>query len=133
MIRKSKLVVLTAVACVMALGAVAQAQGPLGPPTGMIYANDDTYKTIGTPAVLPNQGEFNDIYVLGDPLANVADAAPGDMNWRGGRWAVRPITWLTIPPTQFTNADQIHAAAQAGQISIGEVVFRFECPLIPEH
>jgi hypothetical protein len=38
--------------------------------------------------------------------------------------------WLTISPTQFTNAGQVEAAAAAGQISIGEVVKRFECPLI---
>jgi len=52
------------------------------------------------------------------------------MDFNGGRWEVRPITWLTIQPTQFTNAEDIVAAADAGQISIGDVVKRFECPLI---
>jgi hypothetical protein len=31
---------------------------------------------------------------------------------------------------QFKNAEDIHTAAQAGQIEIGDVVKRFECPLI---
>ncbi len=101
-----------------------------GPPGGMIYANDELYRTVGTPADLPEYGPFNTIYVLGNGLKNVSDAAPGDANWRGGRWAVTPVTFLTIAPTQFTNAAQVMAAAQAGQIRIEEVVRHFECPLI---
>lgn len=124
---------LTAVIAVLALSSIAFAQGKhLGPPGGTIYAHDMAYRTVGTPANLPNQGKFDTIYVLGGMLANVADAAPGDMEFNGGRWEVRPITWLTISPTQFTNAEQIHQAAMAGQISIGDVVKRFECPLIPQ-
>jgi len=119
-----------AVAAVMSLGALAFAGGP---PGGTIYAHDTAYSTIGTPTNLPNHGKFDTIYVLGEPLANVADAAPGDMEFNGGRWEVRPITWLTISPTQFTNAEQIKQAAMAGQISIGDVVKRFECPMIAQH
>ena len=122
--------VLAAVALVMTASSLALAGGP---PTGLIYAHDRQFKTIGTPALLPDHGPFDTIYVLGGELANVADAAPGDMDFNGGRWEVRPITWLTISPTQFTNAEQVEAAAMAGQISIGDVVKRFECPLIPKH
>jgi len=101
-----------------------------GPPGGTIYAHDVAYRTVGTPTDFPDQGNFDTIYVLGGELANVSDAAPGDMDYNGGRWEVRPITWVSISPMQFTNAEDIHAAAQAGQIEIGEVVKRFECPLI---
>lgn len=101
-----------------------------GPPGGTIFAHDVAYQTVGTPANLPDHGKFDTIYVLGGELANVSDAAPGDMDFNGGRWEVRPITWLTIQPMQFTNAEDIDAAADAGQISIGDVVKRFECPLI---
>lgn len=103
----------------------------LGPPGGTIYAHDVAYRTIGTPADLPPVGKFDHIYVLGGELANVSDAAPGDKEFNGGRWEVLPVTWLTIPPTQFTNAEQIHMAAQKGQIQIGAPVRHFECPLIP--
>lgn len=122
--------VFATVLAVMTVGSLALAGGP---PGGTIYAHDEQYQTIATPADLPNQGKFDTIYVLGGELANVADAAPGDMDFNGGRWEVRPITWLTISPTQFTNAEQVEAAAMAGQISIGDVVKRFECPLIPKH
>lgn len=121
---------LTAVVAVLAISSIAFAQ--VGPPGGTIYANDQMFTTVATPTNLPNHGKFDTIYVLGGGLAAVADAAPGDMEFNGGRWEVRPITWLTISPTQFTNAEQIHQAAMAGQISIGDVVKRFECPMIPK-
>lgn len=113
-----------------ASAALSQGKGPVGPPGGRIYAHDQAYRTVATPALLPNQGRFDTIYVLGGGLANVADAAPGDPEFNGGRWEVRPITWIRIPPTQFTNAEAIHAAAAVGDIRIEEVVKRFECPLI---
>jgi hypothetical protein len=102
----------------------------LGPPGGTIYAHDVAYRTIGTPADLPDHGKFDTIYALGGDLANVSDAAPGDRDWNGGRWEVRPIMWTNIAPTQFTNAEDVQAAAEAGDIEIGDVVRRFECPLI---
>jgi len=111
------------------LSAVADAQ--LGPPSGTIYASDRMFKTIGTPTDLPNRGQFDTIYALGNGLANVAEAAPGEPGFNGGRWEVREVTFLTIVPTQFTNDEDILAAVEAGQISIGPVVRRFECPLIP--
>lgn len=118
---------------VVGLSVTAGAQGvdPVGPPGGTIYAHDETYRTVGTPALLPDHGRFDTIYVLGDMLAAVADAAPGDMEFNGGRWEVRPITWVNISPMQFTNAEDIHTAAMNGDITIGDVVTRFECPLIP--
>jgi hypothetical protein len=114
----------------LALPAVpAIAQG-LGPPGGTIYAHDVAYRTVGTPADLPNQGPFNPIWVLGNGLASVTNAAPGDANYHGGRWEVREVTFVSIAPTQFTNAEDLLAAAADGDISIGPVVRRFECPLI---
>jgi hypothetical protein len=116
----------------LAISSVAFAQ--VGPPGGTIYANNQMFKTVGTPTNLPNHGKFDTIYAFDSNLglANVADAAPGDMAYNGGRWEVRPVQFLTIAPTQFTNATDLHAAAAAGEISIGDVVRRFECPLIPK-
>ncbi len=115
----------------VALAPAAFAQGKhLGPPGGTIYAHDVAYRTVGTPADLPDHGKFDTIYVLGGSLANVSDAAPGDMDFNGGRWEVRPIMWTNIAPMQYTNAEDIHEAAMNGDIEIGDVVKRFECPLI---
>jgi hypothetical protein len=124
-----RILVLSLIAAVMVLSSVTFAE-KLGPPGGMFYANDQLFRTIGTPTDLPNHGKFDTIYVLGGELAPVSDAAPGDMEYNGGRWEVRMVQFLTIAPTQFTNSDDLEAAAGRGEISIGPVVKRFVCPLI---
>jgi hypothetical protein len=112
------------------IGAASSAIAQVGPPGGRIYAHDVAYRTAATPTDLPNRGPFDAIYVLGDGLAAVSESAPGDADYNGGRWEVRPIQWLTIDPVQFTNAEDIHAAADRDEIAIGDVVRRFVCPLI---
>ncbi len=124
-----RLLFISALVSISVLSAVAEAQ--IGPPAGTIYASDQLFKTIGTPTELPERGQFDTIYALGNGFANVAEAAPGEPGFNGGRWEVREVTFLTIAPTQFTNDEDILAAEAAGQISIGPVVRRFECPLIP--
>jgi len=106
-------------------------QAQQGPPANMIYAHDRLYTGVNTPTDLPAEGMFNAIYPLGPGLDAVSDAAPGDPTYRGGRWEVHPVTFLTIAPRQFTNAEDVVAAAGRGDIRIGGVVKRFECPLIP--
>jgi hypothetical protein len=113
----------------LAVASVAVAQ--VGPPGGMIYASDRLFRTVGTPTDLPEHGKFDQIYALGNGLAAVAEAAPGEREYNGGRWEVHMVEFVTIPPTQFTNDEDLHAAASRGEISIGPVVRRFECPLIP--
>jgi hypothetical protein len=102
-----------------------------GPPSYLIYAHDRLYTGVNAPNDLPEQGDFNAIYPLGPGLHAVSEAAPGDRDYRGGRWEVRPVSFLTIAPRQFTNAVDLVAAAARGEIGIGAVVKRFECPLIP--
>jgi hypothetical protein len=107
------------------------AAAQVGPPGGMIYADDRLFATVGTPTELPDRGPFNELYQLGNGLVAVSDAAPGSSDYRGGRWAVREVTFVDIAPVQFTNAEDLLAAAEKGDVTIGPVVRRFECPLIP--
>jgi len=124
--RKGSLATLVALT-ILSLASIALANGP---PGGMIYAHDELYRTVGTPTDLPEHGPFDAIYVLGNDLASVSEVAPGDRDFNGGRWEVRVVTFQTIPPTQFTNAEDLLDAASRGEVSIGPVVKRFECPLI---
>jgi hypothetical protein len=102
-----------------------------GPPMNRIYAHDELYTGVNSPRDLPHEGRFDAIYVLGPGLMPVSEVAPGDGTYNGGRWEVRIVSFVGMSPAQFTNAEQIAAAAAMGKISIGEVVRRFECPLIP--
>jgi hypothetical protein len=111
-------------------GLVSGATAQVGPPGGTIYAHDVAYRTVATPTDLPPHGNFDTIYALGGGLAAVSGSAPGDRDYNGGRWEARPIQWLTIPPMQFTNAEDVVSAADRGEIAIGDVVRRFVCPLI---
>jgi hypothetical protein len=132
MLRKSlALAAVANIALVFALCAASAAMAGQGPPTNMIYANDELFTGVNAPRDLPNQGKFDTIYVLGAGLMSVADSAPGDTDYNGGRWEVRILTWVSIQAQQFTNDAQIAAAVAAGQITVGDVVRRFECPLIP--
>jgi len=113
-----------------ATGVFTPALAQIGPPGGTIYAHDMMYKTVATPTDLPNHGKFDAIYVLGDGLAPVSESAPGDMDYNGGRWEVRVVTFTGASPMQYTNAEDILAAAGRGDIEISDVVKRFTCPLI---
>jgi len=124
---------LLAVAFGVALVALPRLGGAgAGPPGVGIYAHDRLFKVVATPRDLPANGNFDTIYVLGGDLMNVSNAAPGDADYNGGRWEVRPIMWTGMAPTQFTNAEAIVQAATMGSIQIGDVARRFECPLIPD-
>jgi hypothetical protein len=99
------------------------------PPGGTIYAFDETYSTTATPADVPANGRFDTLYILGNGLAPVSDAAPGHPGYNGGRWEVRSVTFVGIAPRQFTNAADLLDAAAKGDVQIGDVMRRFVCPL----
>ena len=101
-----------------------------GPPKLSFYIDDVRYRTVGTPTDFSGTGApastYDTIYALGAGLANVADAKPGDTDFNGGRWAVRPITWNTTP-VQLTNDTEILAWANQGLLSIGDPIKYFFC------
>lgn len=105
-----------------------------GPPSLSFYADGVRYRTVGTPTDFTNTGaptsSFEAIYALGNGLANVAAAAPGDPGFRGGRWMVLPITW-NVTPVQLTSGEEVLYYADQGWITIGTTpVKEFECPVI---
>ncbi len=100
-----------------------------GPPTLSFYADDVRWRTVSTPTDFTDTGApastFDKIYVLGGGLINVADAAPGDPGFRGGRWAVYPVTWAAgVTPVQYTDAGQVLRAADDGLLTIASAPVR---------
>jgi hypothetical protein len=108
-----------------------------GPPQLGFYVDGTLYRTVGTPTDFIGTGaparSFDHIYVLGNGLANVADAKPGDRDFNGGRWMVFPLNWADgVAPVQLTSDAQIWALAAAGKLSVAtSPVKAFECPVIP--
>jgi hypothetical protein len=108
-----------------------------GPPAVGFYVDGDLFRTINTPTDLSGTGapahSFDTIYALGGSLINVAEAAPGDRDYNGGRWTVLPVTW-NVTPVQLTSAEQVLAFESMDKLEIGtSPVAQFVCPAIPMH
>jgi hypothetical protein len=118
----------------LAIGAFAGAAAAGGPPGVAFYVDGAQYRTVGTPTDLFGTGApahtYDTIYALGGSLMNVAEAKPGDRDYNGGRWLVRPVTWHVMP-VQLTSAEDVEAWADLGFLSIGDPVRSFVCPVIP--
>jgi hypothetical protein len=104
-----------------------------GPPSVGFYANGDLYRTVGTPTDFSKTGapahSFDHIYALGNGLMNVAESAPGDRDFNGGRWMVTPVEWHTTP-VQLTSDTDVNDYAEAGLLTILDPIRFFECPVI---
>lgn len=81
---------------IAALVAVAPAAsaGVSGP---AFYVDGTLYRTVGTPTDLENTGApshtYDAIYAFGGYQRNVAEAAPGDTDYNGGRWQVHALAF----------------------------------------
>ncbi|HET7676637.1 MAG TPA: hypothetical protein VFK38_02180 [Candidatus Limnocylindrales bacterium] len=119
----------------LALSSVAGPVAAGGPPSLAFYVDGVRYRTVGTPTDFSGTGApadtFDAIYALGSGLINVAEAAPGDPGFNGGRWRVLPLTWH-VAPVQLTSDEQVEAYTDAGWVSVATTpVKQFECPVIP--
>jgi hypothetical protein len=129
--------ILAAFGLLLALAA-APADAGNGPPHVAFYVDGKTtpYRTVGTPTDLSGTGapasSFDKLYALGGRgLLDVAEAAPGDTDYNGGRWMVFPVTW-NVTPYQLFSEDEVLAAAAAGDLTIAsEPAKFFVCPVIP--
>jgi hypothetical protein len=126
------------------MAAAGGAGGVTGP---AFYVDGEMYRTVGTPTDFSNTGapahSFDTIYDLpGQP--NVAEAAPGDPGFNGGRWQVHAISyntdWATTVAAHDMNSsgdldsdEEVDSAladpGPAGATDLGVVAF-FECPVI---
>lgn len=118
-----------------------------------LYADGETYGTKGT-TVLPapndyNRQSFDALYVTtnsNNPAGQlaVAEAAPGNPSYNGGRWFTHTVEWTAdgflahgIVPI-LKSADEVHYHEQLGHLVItpgsfpdGPPVY-FQCPVLPD-
>ena len=132
----------TAAAVLMGASA-ASAEGVSGPG---FYIDGEQYRTVGTPTDLSGTNapasSFQPIYAFPDEIQpNVATAAPGDPDFRGGRWQVHSVSLPNGYDAALAYGDldgdgvldsdeELWAAAAAGDVVIGDIVASFECPVI---
>jgi len=102
-----------------------------------IYVDGVAYGTKGT-ANIPapnehNQQSFDNLYRFENGQPAVAEAAPGDPDYNGGRWIAFDVTW-NISPVPVTSYDQLMALENNGDVTITptpEEDRYFQCPLLP--
>jgi hypothetical protein len=123
----------------------------LRPTAPSIYVNGVLYRTVGTPTDFSNtaapDSSFETIYDLGGAQPNVAEAAPGDPGFRGGRWQVHALSFntsyaATVAAHDTNGSGNLDSTAEidaaladpgpGGATDLG-VVKLFECPVIPAH
>lgn len=135
MIKKSSLIALVvAISLVFAVPAFAA-----GPNFGSaIYADGETFGTKGT-ADLPaptdnNMQSFDGLFKITNGVAGqlaVAEAAPGNPAYNGGRWAEYLVTFVG-DPVLVTSYAQLHELAMAEEVTIVSTGNYFQCPLLPD-
>jgi len=128
----------------LALGLASPASAGVGGPA--FYVDGEFYRTVGTPTDLSRTGApahaWDVIYDFGGVQANVAEAAPGDTDYNGGRWQVHALTFPSGYAAAVASGDldgdgvldsaeEVQAALAAGTAVDGGVVRQFECPAIP--
>ena len=134
---KNKILFLTVVTILLLGAAVPAFAG--GPNFGeIIYADDATWGTKATTS-LPapndhNRQSFDGLFTFSDDAAQgqlaVAEAAPGNRTYNGGRWIVYEVTWVG-DPVLVTSYAQLHTLMMDGEVTIDEAGAYFQCPLLP--
>ena len=130
-----------AAACFFSLiGMYAIAQ--VGPPApDAFWVDDELYRTVATPSMLPDKGPKDGLYVF-EGLSGqtpVAEAKPGDQDYNGGRWETWTATWTDDVPHQIPvlkSEASILAHVELGHLTIeqgspGGPPPYFSCPLLP--
>jgi hypothetical protein len=129
---------------VAAVGVATPAFAGVGGPA--FYVDGTLYRTVGTPTDLSGTGApaqaWDIIYEFGGVQLNVAEAAPGDSDYNGGRWMVHALTFPSGYAAAVADGDldgngvldsaeEVQAALAAGSATDAGVVKQFECPAIP--
>jgi hypothetical protein len=127
----------------LAIGASGASAGVSGP---SFYVDGQLYRTVGTPTDLSGTGApahaWDTIYDFGGAQLNVAEAAPGQVGYNGGRWQVHALSFPGGYAAALDDGDldidgvldstsEVAAALAAGSAVDTGVVKQFECPAIP--
>jgi hypothetical protein len=130
---RKTLAVLLAVIAVLSTTAVVSANGAGGVSPGpAFYVDGEMYRTVATPNDLSGTGapdhSYDIIYDIPGQL-NVAEAAPGDRDYNGGRWMVHALAYDGSLGVLMSFED-VQAAIAAGAATDMGVVAQFTCPVI---
>ena len=111
---------------------------------GVIYVDHTLYRTVATPNDLSHTGapaqSWDLLYNFGGLQMSVAEVAPGDRGYNGGRWQVHAVSAPNGYAAALESgdldgngvldaADEVWAALAAGDLVDNGVVKQFVCTL----
>jgi len=115
----------------------------------IIWAEGNIYGTVLTDTSFSNTRPGNTDVLYNFDMSGlvgqrpVAEAAPGDTDYNGGRWSVKIVTFTAqgmaahdpdgdgMVNFELDNADDVVAHEALGHLTIMDTDVSFECPLIP--
>ena len=97
---------------------------------GMIWADGELFRTIGTPATFKaGNGPFDRLFqgAFLDGIGAISESKPGDQDFNGGRWSV----WVQKEgvTTDYSTANSYEDLNENDFEPAG---IYFECPLLPQ-
>lgn len=137
MIRKLTIITLSITLMVWTSVLAVYAAGP-DFTTPAIYADGQAWATKGV-ANLPhpndnNHQSFDKLFVFtngSNGQLPVAEAAPGNPTYNGGRWDLQLATWMIAIPPIVVSYAEIESYLADGYLVIASGDTYFECPLLP--
>jgi len=113
-------------------------------PVPAFYVDGMVYKTIATPAFLPDHGPKDGLFVFEglDGQMPIAEAKPGDRDYNGGRWQVYFVSFTEsgmdvhdadgdgTVDFQLTSWEAVYQHIGLGHLEISGMGPSFECPVI---
>ncbi len=138
MIRKLSIIAICLIITGMAVPFPVFADGPdFSKPA--IYADGVPWATKGLGALPPPNGRnnqsFDKLFVImfgAEGQLPVAEAAPGNPDYNGGRWNLYIATWVDMQdPPLITSYAQLQSYILDEFIDISSANNYFECPLLP--
>lgn len=114
-----------------------------------IWAEGELYDTIVTPTSFNAPPEHSTDIIYSFMMSglegqrSVAESAPGDPDYNGGRWDVQMVTFTAqgiaehdqdndgIADFELTSVEEVLEHEELGHIVINEADFYFVCPLLP--
>ena len=114
-----------------------------------IWGHGQLYDTVITPATFVSPPEHSTDMIYSFDMSGlmgqraVADAAPGDRDYNGGRWSVQVAVFTDLGKevhdtdddgyvdAELTSADQVMMMVDLGHIEVFPANFYFECPMLP--
>ena len=140
--RKSIVIAIVAVLAVglVAAPAAAARGGNPGSPINedLLWADGDLLGTIFQKDLKYNGNEssYDKLFMVPTQDNPVAEAAPGNSDYNGGRWLPTDVEWVDgAEISVLKSAADVYAAAAAGDLIIkaSDTGGAFLCPLIPNH